>query len=381
MLPLDYALRNLLRQPGRCLQLILGSALVVVLVSAAESFGTGMQESLGATGDPANVIILGAGSEESVERSEVDLQVEGIIAASIAGLAEEQGRPAVSGEVVFNTFVHVDDERVPAILRGVTPAALAVHRRLRLVEGHFPGPDEILVGAQAHRVLGVAPERLAVGQTLHFEGHDYRISGRAIAPGTVLESECWIDRSDLMAATGRDGISCVIARLDSATPSDIELFAAMRQDLEIVAIDAATYYQQLGDFLQPIAWMAWATALLIALGAVFGGLNTLYAAFAARAAELASLQAIGFRRLAIAWSLLQESLIATLTGTALGLIAAVLLLDGITVVFSIGVFALLVTPSTLLLGLATGSALGIIGCIPPAWRCLAPPLPVVLRSS
>ena len=126
--------------------------------------------------------------------------------------------------------------------------------------------------------------------------------------------------------------------------------------------------------------MTWVTAALVAAGAVFGGLNTLYAAFAARVTEMATLQSIGFTRGALFVSLIQESLLATLTGTLLAFVTAYFLLDGLTIPFSVGTFSLTLSPLVIGVGLIAGFLLGTLGTLPPAIRCLAPALPRALRS-
>jgi putative ABC transport system permease protein len=380
MLPLSYAARNLLRQPGRALQTVFGSALVVALISFSAAFTSGIDASLSASGDPANVILLGAGSEESVERSEVAANVPGIVAASVAGLASDFGQIAVSGEIVHNGLISAGDGPArQAILRGVTPAALAVHRAVRVSEGQWPGPDEVLVGARAATQLGLPEDALTVGSSITFEGRQLRISGRFIGPGTVLESELWLGLSDLMEATRRDSLSCVIARRDRAELADLAYFCSTRLDLELIALAEDAYYARLSTFFAPLKMISWLTAALIAAGAVFGGLNTLFVAIVARMSELASLQAIGFPRRALALSLLIESLLACLAGSALGLAACLFLLDGMSLAFSAGAFVLHFGPQQLTLGLATGVALAVIGIIAPTWRCLAPPLTSTLR--
>ena len=127
--------------------------------------------------------------------------------------------------------------------------------------------------------------------------------------------------------------------------------------------------------------MTWITAGLIAAGALFGGINTLYAAFASRVREMATLQAIGFGRGALLVSLIQESTLACLTGALLSSVFAVTLLDGRTLPFSIGAFTLEITPVVAITGILTGLLLGLLGALPPAFRCLKPPLPTALRMS
>ncbi|MGJ3242236.1 MAG: ABC transporter permease [Opitutales bacterium] len=382
MLPFSYATRNLLRDPVRLLQKVGGAALVVFLIMAAGSFDRGMSGLLGGSGSPQNVILLGAGSEESVERSQISPQVESLAAGGIRGIDRPLGRPAVSGEVHYMGNLRVPGQGdAQALLRGVTPSVFAVHRQVRIIEGAFPKAGEVLVGRLAYHTLGVPRETMQPGGTVEFEGQAFRITGVFAAPGTVMESEVWFDRNDLMTLTQRDTLSCVVVRMaPGASPAVADLFTKQRFDLELTALTETEYYAQLSAFFAPIRAMTWLTALLIAAGAVFGGLNMLYAAFASRIRELATLQAIGFSRPAIIVSILQESLLATLLGTLVASVAAVLLLEGLAVDFSMGTFHLALTGGVVLAGLMAGLLLGLIGAVPPIIRCLGAPLPSALRS-
>jgi ABC-type lipoprotein release transport system permease subunit len=341
-----------------------------------------MDRVLSATGSPKNVILLGAGSEESVERSEVSVQAESLATAGIRGIATRLSTPAVSGEVHYmGELGFPTGHSSQALLRGVTPAAFEVHQSVRLIEGHFPKPGEVLVGQLAHHNLGVMVDALAPGALVQFEGQDFVVAGIFAAPGTVMESEVWFDRNDLMTLTQRETLSCVVLRLESPDFfASADLFSKQRLDLELSAIRESDYYAKLSAFYSPIRVMTWLTAAMVAAGAVFGGLNMLYAAFASRIRELATLQALGYSRPAIFLSLVQESLLATMLGTFVAALAVSLLLDGMTVDFSMGVFRLTLSGGVALAGLLTGFLLGIIGAIPPAIRCLGSPLPAALRS-
>jgi len=267
-------------------------------------------------------------------------------------------------------------------MRGVTPSALEVHREVRILEGRYPGPGEVLVGSLAHRALGVQEDSLRPGGVLVLEDQEFAIAGRFEAPGTVLESEFWFDRNDLMTAIQRDNLSCVVIRLQS--PEDFpaaDLFAKQRLDLELVALRESDYYARLARFYGPLRGMTWLTAGLVAAGAIFGGLNLVYASYSSRIRELATLQAVGFSWLAILRSLVEENLLTALTGTLVATALAVFFLEGVSVPFSIGTFQLQLPPLTLGVGIFVGVLLGTIGTLPPAWRCLASPLPVALRSA
>jgi putative ABC transport system permease protein len=382
MLPFSYAIRNLFRDPARLLQKLGGAALVVFLLFAAGSFNHGMEGLLRGSGAPLNVIFLGAGSEESVERSEVGPDVESQIAAGVRGIATRAGVAAVSGEVHYMGLFDVAGKTgARALARGVSPAAFEVHREVRLLEGRYPRSGEVIVGRLAAHAIGVEEGVLKPGSVLRFEGTDLTVAGIFEAPGTVMESEIWMDRSDLMALVVRDALSCVVVRLESAAGfAEADLFAKQRLDLELVAIRETDYYAKLSEFYGPIRMMTWLTAILVAAGAVFGGINVLYAAFASRIRELATLQAVGFSRPAILFSLVQESLVSTLLGTLVASFLAITVLEGVMVPFAMGTFRLTLSPGVLALGLMAALLLGTLGALPPAWRCLMAPIPVALRS-
>jgi putative ABC transport system permease protein len=352
-------------------------------VMAAAALNGGMKQVLAASGSPLNAILLGAGSEESIQRSEVPARLEGIAEASIPGVEQPLGTPAVSTEIHYMTYLETTDgRRGQGLFRGVTPKALLVHPEVRLLAGEFPRAGEVMAGRLAWRKLGFQERDLQPGAKVKLDGAEMTVSGVFAAPGTVMESEIWAALGDLHMLAQRETVSCVVLRLE--TPDDFaeaDLFSKQRLDLELAALRESDYYAHLSAFFRPLRVMTWITAGLVAAGAVFGGLNTLYAAFASRIRELATLQAIGYGRGAILVSLLQESVLACLTGTLLASVVALLFLDGRTIPFSIGAFTLSITPAVAASGLITGVLIGLIGAVPPAIRCLRPPLPIALRSS
>lgn len=388
-LPFDYAVRNLGRSPVRLALSVLGAAIVVLLVLAAGAFVTGMRSGLRSAGDAGNVILLGAGSEESIERSEISAAVGGLVSAAIRGVRTTLGEPHVSAEVHVGLPLRLhesDETRRLVLVRGVTPRALLVHDRVQLVEGRFPEPgrDEIMLGALAGVKLGAEPGALAPGGTVWIDRRPWTIVGRFVAPGSIMESEAWTALTDLKAATKRDTDSCVVLSLDNASGAefaDVDAFAKQRLDLELAALPETEYYDRLSAFFRPVRVVAWATAILIGTGGLFGGLNTMYAAFASRVRELGTLQCLGYRRAAIVLSLVQESLLATAAGALIACAAGVLLLDGLAVRFSLGVFGLVVDARVLSIGLGAGLLLGLVGALPPAARALRLPIAEALKSA
>lgn len=389
LLPFDYAVRNLGRSRTRLALSVLGSALVCLLVLAAAGFVRGMTASLRTTGEPDNVMIVGTGSEESIERSEIDARTAGLLAASLPGIRSRDGVPYLSAEthVQLPIKTRVDQPKGPiALVRGVTPAALLVHPAVQIIEGRFPNPgnDEVMLGAMTPTKVALPAAELAIGRKILIDRRSYTVVGRFAAPGTVMEAEVWAPLTDLKEATRRVTDSCVILTLDPAKPggefADVAAFAKTRVDLELAVLRETAYYSRLAAFFGPVRFVTWVTAGLIALGGLFGGLNTMYAAFASRVRELGTLQSLGFRRTSIIASLLQESVVATAAGSLLAAAAALLLLDGLAVRFSMGAFGLTIDAPVLAAGLGAGLALGLFGALPPAWQCLRLPIPVALKA-
>jgi putative ABC transport system permease protein len=209
----------------------------------------------------------------------------------------------------------------------------------------------------------------------------FRVVGTFNAPGTVMDGEAWMPLTDALVLTQRDTISAVIVTLEPGTsPSDVTDFAQRRIDLELSAIPEPTYYASQSAFYRPVRIMVLASAALVAAGALLGGLNTMYAAFASRIRELAMLQVLGFARSAVVASLLQESVIASLSGALVAVAVALFALDGIALRFSMGTFGIRIDETVVAIGLASGLLVGIAGCVMPAIRCLRLPLPAALKS-
>lgn len=385
LLPFDYAVRNLGRSPRRFGAILLGNALVVLLIVSAAAFVEGMRSSLSLRNNSDNVIVLATGSEESIERSEIPANAPGILQASLPGIRTTGDVQHVSPEILSALILFEEKDstdELRAIVRGVTPGAYLVHRRFELIEGRVPKPgmNEMIAGSLAAEKLGLPAEALEIGKTLWFEGVPWRIVGHFRARGTVMDAELWTSLTDLQVATKRDGLSCVVLRLGEAEFADVDAFTKTRVDLELSAVQEADYYASLLRFYRPIQVMIWTTACLIALAGILGGLNTLYSAFAARVREIGMLQSLGYSRRAIVVSLIQEALLAAALAVFLAVLVAKLFLDGVAVSFSMGVFQLTLTNTVLTSGAIAGVFLGLIGTLPPAWRCLRMPIPEALKS-
>ena len=386
-LPFEYAVRNMSRNPVRLLLSAAGCGLVVLLVMAAGGFVSGMQQSLRTSGSANNVMLIGAGSEESVERSEISMRTTGIAASGIRGIERIAGVDAVSPEIHLAIPVRVGgdaaSESMNMLFRGVTPAAFLAHREARVESGRLPkvGRDEIAIGTLAARGLGWQRAEDAMDATIVVDGRTFSIVGVLEADGGVIEGEIWMPLSDLLIVAKRDTLSCVVIRLESEDITPALAFAATRLDLELAALRESDYYASVAAFFAPIRLMVVVTAILVATGGVIGGLNTTYAAFASRVREIGTLQTLGYTRPAIVRSLVLESVLTASIGGLVAAAIGMLVLDQATIHFSMGVFGLAIGPGVLALGLLAGLVLGVLGAFVPAIRCLRLPVPEALRAA
>ncbi len=377
LLPWEYGIRNLFRRPGRSALTLGALTLVVLLVFVVVGFIRGLEASLAVSGDPRVVLVHSLGASENVENSSIPGRTTGLLSASLEAVqrrAGPGGNPVIyaSPELYLGTEIVTEgDTPSLGLVRGVTLSALLVRRKLQIVTGQWPGPGEVLVGRLAGTKLGRQSDVLAIGRTVQFEGRSWRVSGHFAALGSALESELWCPLDDLQQAMKRQDLSVVALTLaPGASLGDVDEFCKERLDLEIQATPETVYYQALQKHYGPVRTLAWGVVLMIAGAGVFAGLNTMYGAVAGRVRELATLQSLGFARLAIALSLIQEATLLAAAASLLAAIFALLLINGLAVRFTMGAFTLRVDNVAVFIGCGTGLLLGVVGAIPPAVRAM-----------
>lgn len=386
-LPWDYGIRNLLRRPLRTLLTLGALTLVVLLVFVVVGFLRGLDRSLENSGDARVVWIHTLGASENIENSSVPANTAALAAASLSGI-QRRTNPGgetmayVSPELYLGT--QIEDQGgsdALGLIRGVTEAILLVRPRVQLLSGHWPGPNEILVGRLAGAKLGRAEADLAPGRTLTFEGKTWTISGRFSSGGGAHEAEIWCPLDELQAALKRQDLCLVALRLaPGADPAQVDIFCKERLEYELEATGEVPYYQNLHKHYGPIRMTGWLVAILLAGAGFFAGLNTMFGAVVGRVRELATLQTLGYVRRAIALALLQEG---TLLAAAASLAASLLalgLINGLAVRFTMGAFTLRIDGLALLIGCGAGLLLGFLGSIPPALRAMRLPIVEGLKA-
>ena len=365
---------------------IVGMAGVVAVLVTVLSMAEGLHATMAATGGPDTVIVLRSGSD--TEMTSILMREDLTTIQDSPEIARDQAGPVASAElfVVVDLMMRGGDTVAEAPLRGVQPAAFGV-RRVRMLEGRRfePGRNEIIVGrAAANQYQGVR-----VGSQLKLGQNTWTVVGVFDAGGTVPDSELWCD-AGVLAPLYQRGASrqSVYARLSS--PDAFEGFKdRLTSDprVKVKAMREREYYvAQSSTLYTLIRTLGYLVAGLMALGAVFGALNTMYSAVAARTTEIATLRALGFRGGAVIVSVLVESVLLAVIGGGLGGAIAYFGFNGYEAAtmnmqqLSQLAFAFKVTPALLMQGLTWSLALGFVGGIFPAIRAMRMPVVTALRE-
>lgn len=371
--PVLYNLRSLRARPVSTALTALGIGLVVAVFIGTLALAGGFAAALVRTGSPDNVLVLRKGADSEMS-SGLDRQTASIIASIPQAARGPDGRALVSAETyVVIPMGRITDTSAMAnvVLRGVGPEAWVVRSNVVVTEGRRPesGRNEICVGA---KLLGRFPHT-AVGDSMRFLGRPWAVTCHFAAGGSSFESEIWGDAEQLMPALRGEVFQSVSFRLaDPAGFDDVK--RALEADKRItvdVHRESAFYAQQsqlLGSILRILAILV---TSIMAVGAIFGAVNTMYAAVASRRPEIAVLLTLGFRPGSVLLSFLVESVLVATIGGVIGCLLALPLNGLVTSTtnwasFSEVAFAFRITPALLLAGMVFAVVMGALGGFFPA---------------
>ncbi len=385
-IPIVYNLRNLSQRRVSTLLTALGIALVAWVFIFTLALAGGFEAALRTTGSPQNAIVVRSGSTA---------ELTSIITRDAAAALQSQpeiakapdGQPLATAElVVVWNLVRKNGTPTNVVVRGVGPKSSALRPKIRMVAGRMfrPGLDEIVVG----KMVSERFRNTSLGDKIKLSGREWTVVGVFDAGGTSYDSEIWGDVELFMPVFDRPVYQSVIMRLD-----DPSHFTALKKRLEAdprmsaaVHHEDAFYAAQSGVLAQLLRTLGIFVTLIMALGAIFGALNTMYASVGARTKEIGTLRAIGFSRGAVLLSILLESTLLALLGGLIGCLLA-LPVQGFTTgtmtfsTFSELAFKFVVTPGMLLAGLIFSAAMGLVGGFFPARKAASMPVVEALRQA
>ncbi len=366
--------------------IVIGIAGVVGVLVAMLAMGEGFKATLDNTGSEGTAIVLRGGSQ--AETNSVITRDQLPLISALAGIAKgADGRPVSSPELsqVVNLPSKADGTDANVQFRGVNPTAWELRPQVKIIEGRKfgAGMREITVGRGAQRQFA----GLEVGKQLRLANQAWRIVG-VFESGDSHESELWADADVLGPAYNRQAFQSVTVKLAGKNGFK-QLKAALAADPRL-KLDVSTtrdyYAKQSEGLTKLIRALGVVIGTIMAIGAVFGALNSMYAAVAGRAREIATMRALGFRGLPVVTAVMLETMLLAFVGGLLGALVAWLMFNGHTVStlgnnFSQVVFQFRVSPALLWTGLKWALGIGLVGGLFPALRAARVPVTEALRAA
>ena len=380
----NIGIASLPQRWGASAVIVIGIAGVVAVLVAMLAMGEGFSATLKGTGNESTAIILRGGAQ--AETNSVITRDQVPLISSLAGIARTDGRAAISPELsqVVNMVTKADRTDANAQLRGVGEAAWTLRPQIKLAQGRKfnPGMRELVVGQRAQeQYVG-----LELGKQIELANQQWSIVG-VFASGDAHDSELWADADTLASTYNRQSFQSVTVKL-AGKDGMKQLKAAMAADprLKLDVDTTRNYYGKQSEGLTKlIQILGTVIGTIMAIGAVFGALNTMYAAVAGRAREIATMRAIGFRGLPVVTAVMMETMLLALLGGILGAALAWLVFNGYSVStlsanFSQVVFQFKVSPELLWTGLKWALGIGLIGGLFPALGAARLPVTEALRA-
>jgi len=382
-----FSLRTIPERKGAAVAAAVGIAGVVAVFVGVLSIAAGFRAAMAVSGKDDIAIVLRSGAD--TEMTSGLSREETRLITDAAGLARTADGAAASAElfVIINLPKRSTGTDANVPFRGVEKAAFAVRDDIKIVEGRrFElGRNEVIVGAGAARAFA----GLDVGKKIRLGQNEWEVVGIFSGGGGAAESEMWTDAAVLQPAYNRgDSFQSVCAKLSS--PASFQEFKdalTTNPRLKVKVLRQGEFLadqsSMLTDFIQKFGVFI---AGMMALGALFGALNTMYSAVAARTREIATLRALGFGSSPVILSILFESLALALIGGTVGATAAYLAFDGYKAAtinwqtFSQIAFAFAVTPQLLVSAILWAVTIGLLGGLFPAIRAVRLPIARALRE-
>lgn len=386
-IPVTYNYRSVKARWTSSIVAVLGIAGTVGVFVAMLSLARGFKATLVSSGAEDNAIVMRAGATSEMMSG---IRLEDVkIVQDAPGVARGADGSLVTSEVVVVAPFPLASTGTDANaqVRGVSANVLEIRKNVKIVQGRMfqPGLAELVIGKNA----STSYSGLTLGNTINFGGGQWKIVGIFDAGGSAFDSEAWCDARVLDDVYKRPTNIFQSATIHLTSPAAFQQFkdsvtSDPRLNLD-VSREIEYYSKQSTRMTQLITILGGLVAFVMAIGAIFGALNTMYSAVAERGREIATMRALGFGGGAVVFSFLIEALLISFVGGAIGCIA-VLPLNGLTTgamnwqTFSHLAFAFRITPVLLAAGIVFALAMGLLGGLPPAIRAAWRPVAVALRE-
>ncbi|HEX4097446.1 MAG TPA: ABC transporter permease [Caulobacteraceae bacterium] len=359
---------------------VIGVACVVAVMVSLLAIGAGLLQSAenGASADQA--IVLSAGAAAAY-MGQISREQAAIIEDAPGIKIGPDGKPMIDAEATIVVEVNkISGGSTNTAIVGASPRWLTSQRNFRIVSGRMyrPAVREIIVGKSATAQF----KDLALGDHIRLRGSEWTVVGVFEAGGGLSENALIGDTDTVLSAFERNAFQTVEVQLQS--PAAFGRFKDALTSNPQLQVDVKRQSQYMKDQLAQVTtllnFVGYFVGVIMAVGATFGAINTMYAAVDARSREIATLRAIGFGGGAVLISVMVESLLLAVPGALLGAAAAWLLFNGHAANIASLSFPLAVTPALVVLGIVFSLIIGLIGGFLPSIRAARLPVATALRA-
>jgi putative ABC transport system permease protein len=373
-LPLKYNLRNIVVRKGSTLATAFTIGLTVAVFLMVMALARGIDLTLSTSGEERNLMVLREGSTAELNSTVSREQFNDLM--YLDGVAREADQPFATAEII--TLIYKARKGMTqgsnVTVRGVGPMSFKLRSGFETIAGRVfqPGLTEAVVSKRiAERFQG-----LDIGDKFRIQTTDYTVVGLFDSAGKAFESEIWVDINALASTTKREGTfsSALLRVTDQNAMSALAKRITDDPKLHLKALPERVFYEdQQGMASGMLKGLGVFISFIMAVGAGFAGMNTMYAAVARRTKEIGTLRVLGFSRLSILIAFLLESISIALIGAAIGILLALplnLVSTGTSnwVTFSEIAFNFRVTADLMLWALAFGAIIGFVGSLLPSIR-------------
>jgi ABC-type antimicrobial peptide transport system permease subunit len=382
-----YSLRNLLARRLTTVLTASGMALVVFVFASILMLAEGLQKTLVETGSQDNVVVIRRSSGAEVQSGVVRVQAS--VVETLPEIASgPRGLPLLAKEMVVLITMEKRETGSPAnvVIRGISEDSFLLRPQVSVAVGRTPKPgsSEIIIGRSIEKGF----EGADLGKNLFFAMRSWTIVGVFDAGSTGFSSEIWGDVDQLMQAFRRPVYSSVLFKLRESSAFD-QVKNRIESDprLTLEAKRETTYYKDQSEMMAKfLRILGLSLTIVFSIGAVVGGMITMYASVANRTREIGTLRALGFRRTSILLAFLTESLFLGCLGGLAGLFFSSFL-QFFTVsttnfqTFSELAFSFSINVSIILKAMAFALGMGFVGGILPAFRASGMEIVDALREA
>jgi putative ABC transport system permease protein len=372
--------RSLKSRFWQSMVIVVGLGATIGVLLSMMSMTAGMKQAYFNSGDPGRAIVTSQGADSegqsAISRANADVIMDA------PGIAKDKdGRPLADRALNMGIPVlHTNGTKGYTTMRGFGPKGVALRPEFHLVAGRMfqPGKRELIVGRGAQASF----QHMKIGDKVILPNGEWPIVG-SFTTGDILDGQLVGDTETMLTALKRSSYNSILVRLTSQDAlGTFRRALTTNPALQVTVTRHSDWYARVASQATGLlAVLAYVVGVVMAIGALFGCLNTMYAAVSTRGREIATLRALGYGAFPVAVSVILEAIVLAVAGALIGAGVAWALNDGRQDLWGVNIFILRVPPSLVELGVTWAVIVALMGGLLPSIRAARRPVVEALRAT